>query len=78
MSGTKVGALKAREVNLTKDPNYYKRIGSLGGRHSNPRKGFGTDKRTTLEKLLRKPKLAQKAGRIGGAISKRRKQSVTG
>lgn len=32
MPGTKEGGAKAKAANLAKDPNYYKKIGSLGGK----------------------------------------------
>lgn len=43
MSGTKIGAAKARDANLAKDPDYYKNIGKKGGMVHSPG-GFGTEK----------------------------------
>lgn len=34
MPGTKEGARKAREKNLAKDPDFYKKIGQKGGQNS--------------------------------------------
>lgn len=67
MSGTKEGGIKARNTNYEKNgKDFYKRIGSLGGRVSGIKKGFALN-----------PELASKAGkkggRIGGRISKRGK-----
>lgn len=33
MAGTKAGGLKARDANLKKDPNFYSRVGAIGGRN---------------------------------------------
>lgn len=62
MSGTKEGAIKARNTNLTKHgKDFYKHIGSKGGKWCGA-KGFALD----LER-------AKRAGRLGGKISKRGK-----
>lgn len=70
MSGTKEGGIKARETIRGKYPQFYQRIGGIGGKAKVP-KGFAIDRRTWWEKLLRKPKLAKSAGKLGGKISKR-------
>ena len=63
MSGTKEGGIKARQTNYEKNgKDFYKRIGSLGGRVSGIKKGFALN-----------PELARKAGKKGGRISKRGK-----
>ena len=63
MSGTKEGGIKARNTNYEKNgKDFYKRIGSLGGRVSGIKKGFALN-----------PELASKAGKKGGRISKRGK-----
>lgn len=65
MAGTFEGGLKAKEKNLANDPNFYKRIGAIGGRKGKADgtiKGFGAN-----------PELARRAGRKGGKISKRGK-----
>lgn len=63
MSGTKEGGVKARNTNYEKNgKDFYKRIGSLGGRVSGIKKGFALN-----------PELASKAGKKGGRISKRGK-----
>lgn len=59
MSGTKEGGRKARDKNIANDPDFYKRIGSIGGRNGNT--GGFADR-----------ELASRAGRIGGLKSRRR------
>lgn len=64
MSGTRAGGLKVREKNLAKDPDFYKRIGSIGGQNGrgpNYTGGFAGNR-----------KLASEAGRKGGSISRRK------
>ncbi len=65
MAGTKAGGVKAAMKNKAKDPNFYARIGALGGRNSNTG-GFAANR-----------DLARKAGRKGGLISRRRKATNT-
>lgn len=63
MSGTKAGGLKARDKNLANNPDFYKRIGKIGGsngRGDNYTGGFAGD-----------PELARRAGKIGGMRSRR-------
>lgn len=44
MSGTKKGGLKCAATNkLLHGNDFYKRIGSLGGKAKNPNKGFGSN-----------------------------------
>jgi general stress protein YciG len=72
MPGTLEGGLKAKEKNLARDPEFYRKLGAKGGVASNTG-GFAHDDRTFLQKLFRRPKRAKLAGRKGGAISKRRR-----
>ena len=60
MAGTKAGGLKAKAANLAKNPNFYKEIGSKGGKAptAGP-KGFAAN-----------PELAARVGAIGKRISK--------
>ena len=62
MAGTKAGGIKARETNLKLHGiDFYKRIGSMGGKAGDPsKKGFASN----IER-------AKKAGTKGGKISKR-------
>ena len=63
MAGTREGGLKAAAKNLAKDPNFYKRIGSEGG------------KKGTTGGFYANRELAREAGRKGGQISRRRKKT---
>lgn len=63
MSGTKLGGAKSRDKNLTRDPDFYKKIGRIGGsKKTSKPKGFAAD-----------PERARIAGARGGRISKRGK-----
>lgn len=42
MAGTREGAAKAKEKNLANDPNFYQRIGKIGGSRSTPTGGFAS------------------------------------
>lgn len=59
MSGTRIGGAKAAKKNLARDPDFYRKIGSLGGR-AKGHKGFATN----IE-------LAKRAGAKGGKKSRR-------
>lgn len=62
MSGTRAGSLKAvKTIKENHGEDYYKKIGSLGGKAQVP-KGFAMN-----------PKLASEAGSKGGKISRRSK-----
>ena len=63
MTATRAGGLKARDKNLAKDPDFYKKIGSLGGSKGakdGTIKGFALDRDRAV-----------RAGAMGGKISKR-------
>lgn len=59
MGGTREGGLKAREKNLATDPDWYKKIGKIGGAKAGIPKGFSLSGK------------AAEAGAKGGKISKR-------
>ena len=61
MSGTRAGGLKAAKKNLENDPDFYKRIGSIGGK-SGTTGGFAANR-----------ELARIAGRKGGKTSRKTK-----
>lgn len=62
MAGTKEGGIKTRNTNYEKHgKDFYKRIGAIGGRNGHSG-GFAANR-----------ELASRAGKIGGAISKRGK-----
>ncbi|OYX53043.1 hypothetical protein B7Y92_04170 [Candidatus Saccharibacteria bacterium 32-50-13] len=64
MAGTKAGGLKAREKNLSRDPNFYAKIGRKGGMNGHTG-GFAAN-----------PELARIAGAKGGRISRRSKKTA--
>ena len=61
MAGTKAGGQKAAQKNLERDPNFYAKIGSKGGKNGHTG-GFAAN-----------PELARIAGAKGGRISRRKK-----
>ena len=61
MAGTRKGGLKAAAKNLAKDPLFYAKIGTIGGRNGRTG-GFAMN-----------PELARIAGAKGGRISRRGK-----
>jgi len=63
MAGNKEGGRKAAAKNLARDPDFYKRIGRIGGQKGTTG-GFAANR-----------ELAREAGRKGGRISKRRSVS---
>lgn len=63
MAGTRAGGLKARDQNLKSDPDFYRKIGAVGGKNGNTG-GFYANR-----------ELARRAGRLGGTISRRRKKA---
>lgn len=70
MAGTKEGGIKTRNANLAKNPDYYKIIGSKGGKKTMKQgaapKGFAAN-----------PELARLAGSKGGRISRRNRGKST-
>ena len=73
ISGTKAGAAKAKIKILAKDPNFFKKIGSIGGKNSNTG-GFASDK-VGKDGLTGKERSVV-AGAAGGRISKRKPKVV--
>jgi general stress protein YciG len=64
MAGTKAGGQKAALKNLERDPNFYAKIGSKGGKNGHTG-GFAAN-----------PELARVAGAKGGRISRRKKTNA--
>lgn len=62
MAGTIAGGKKAAKKNLENDPEFYKKIGTMGGKKGNTG-GFAANR-----------ELASRAGRKGGLISRRTKK----
>ena len=66
MPGNRSGGLKARDKNLAKDPEWYSKIGALGGKKGGIDgviKGFAA----------MTPEKREAAGRLGGTRSRRTK-----
>ena len=61
MAGTTAGGLKSAKKNIEKDPDFYKKIGSIGGKKGTTG-GFAANR-----------ELARIAGQKGGKISRRTK-----
>lgn len=68
MAGTKAGGQKTRDKNLARDPDWYRKIGTLGGQRGHTG-GFASEKvgKDGLTGFER----ARTAGVIGGKKSKR-------
>lgn len=66
MGGTLEGGRKTRDKNLAKDPDYYKKIGAIGGKNGRTG-GFGAGEKGRAQ--------ARVAGRTGGLKSRRTKSS---
>lgn len=62
MSGTVSGGKKAAAKNLARDPDFYKKIGAIGGKNGTTG-GFAANR-----------ELARIAGAKGGRISRKRKK----
>lgn len=61
MAGTITGGRKARDKNLARDPEFYSKIGKIGGQNGTTG-GFAANR-----------ELARIAGAKGGRVSRRRK-----
>lgn len=72
MAGTKLGGLKAAKKNLENDPNFYRRIGAIGGRNGTTG-GFAADVDCNCSRYPYAHFKRNCAGAKGGTISRRRK-----
>lgn len=70
MAGSKLGGKKAAVINLANDPDFYKKIGKIGGQNGNTG-GFASDE--IGKDGLTGRERASLVGRKGGTISRRRK-----
>jgi uncharacterized protein len=61
MAGNKAGGIKTREANLAKDPDYYRKMGAIGGKNSSTG-GFAQGEAGRER--------ARQAGSVGGKKSK--------
>lgn len=70
MAGNETGGLKTRQKMLERDPDFYKRIGQLGGKASKgggfAAEGRGKDGLTGKER-------ASLAGKVGGKAPKKKR-----
>ena len=66
MAGTHAGGKLTAQKNLAKDPDFYKKIGAIGGRNGNTG-GFAAN-----------PELARIAGAKGGRASRRGRKTTNG
>jgi len=72
VSGTRAGGLRAAEKNLKKDPNFYKKIGAIGGANGKTG-GFAARTHCACEAFNWQPHItAQCIGKRGGRVSKRK------
>lgn len=70
MSGSRIGGLKARDKNLARDPDFYKRIGALGGSRGRTG-GFASYSHCDCKVIKGTHYKQQCAGKLGGKASKR-------
>ena len=73
MAGTKAGGKKAAAKNLSKDPNFYAKIGAKGGKNGRTG-GFASS--VVGEDGLTGAERARIAGARGGRISRRKKTII--
>lgn len=69
MSGTKAGGMKAAAANKANDPDFYRKIGSKGGKLGHT--GGFASKSVGIDGLTG-PQRARTAGTLGGTISRRK------
>lgn len=70
MAGTKAGGLKAAAKNLSKDPDFYRKIGGKGGRNGKTG-GYGAYIQCNCNIIKYPHHKAQCSGVKGGTISRR-------
>jgi general stress protein YciG len=71
MAGTKAGGIAAREANLAKDPDFYRKIGVIGAENYKKRQAEGIAK---PRGFAADRELAIRAGALGGTVSRRVKK----
>jgi hypothetical protein len=75
MAGTVAGGKRAALKNLEGDPDFYRRIGSIGGRNGHTG-GFASSIECKCRLYIKPHSHARCAGKKGGAKSKRTKKLV--
>ena len=73
MSGTRLGGLKARDKNVARDPDWYRKIGQRGGRNGNTG-GFAQKRLCMCDEIKGVHRKPQCAGSKGGRVSRRTKK----
>jgi general stress protein YciG len=71
MSGTRIGGLKARDKNIAKDPDFYRKLGKIGGVRGTTG-GYASNK--IGKDGLTGPERSKISGKLGGTISRRKKK----
>lgn len=77
MAGAHAGGIQAAQKNMANDPNFYKRIGSIGGKRSSTG-GFAKKVACDCADIPGEHHKGQCAGKRGGLISRRNKKEVVG
>lgn len=72
MSGSRIGGLKCRDKNISREADFYKRIGKTGGINSH-NGGFAKVIKCNCNLFDHEHTKSQCAGKKGGTISKRSK-----
>lgn len=72
MAGTKAGGLKAAAKNKANDPDFYAKIGAIGGKNGTTG-GFASDNECECAAYDKSHRIARCAGKLGGTISRRPK-----
>lgn len=75
MAGTIEGGRKAAQKNLANDPNFYRRIGAIGGKNGHTG-GFAAYVECECARIFGTHHKAMCAGKKGGHISRRTKKDV--
>ncbi len=77
MPGTREGGLKAAAKNLKRDPNFYAKIGAIGGRNGSTG-GFASDTKCDCSLIEGDHFKRNCAGKRGGLKSRRGRRDTAG
>lgn len=75
MSGNRIGGLKAAKKQLARNPNFFKEIGSIGGKNGNTG-GFATRSECNCDLIDGPHTKPMCAGKRGGTKSRRTSKKV--